>query len=35
MRRVAAHHVEQRLAHVEDGTVEHERVGALVGDAAR
>ena len=32
MSRVVSYRVEQRLAHLEDRTIEHERVGALVGD---
>ena len=27
-----AHHVEERLAHVEDRTIEHERIGVMLGD---
>ena len=32
MSRVVSHHVEERFAHVEGGTIEHERVGALIDD---
>ena len=32
MSRVVSHHIEERFAHVEGGTIEHERVGALVDD---
>jgi len=30
MNRLVSYHIEERFAHVEGGTIEHERVGALI-----
>ena len=30
MSRIVSYHIEERFAHVEGGTIKHERVGALV-----
>ena len=32
MRRIVPDHIEERFAHVEEGTIEDERVGALIDD---
>ena len=32
VRRIVAHHIEERFAHLEDGTIEDERVGTLLDD---